>query len=213
MKEQYKFTLKPLPYGSSDLEPYLSGIAMKTHHVGHLGSYIKALNEQIKKHPVYRGLSASEIYTEASRRGAVCADTMRYLSSAVYNHNLYFSILAPTVDNSIRCPVGNLLDAIRRKYGSCEGFIVEMRNCAMDIRGSGWVFLCKNEHGAPELIGAKNHSLPPLSSYTPIAVLDCWEHAYYTDYMNAKKAFFENFFRIINWRLAELLWNSAIVYK
>ena len=213
MKEQYKFTLKPLPYGYSDLEPYLSTRAMKTHHAGHLGGYIRALNEQIRQYPEYRGLSAAEIYAAASQKNAPNGETVRYLSSAVYNHNLYFSMLAPTADGAVRCPIGSLLAGIRRKYGSCERFIVEMRDRAMDIRGSGWVFLCRNEAGEPELLEAKNHSLPPLSKYTPITVLDCWEHAYYLDYLQVKKAFFENYFRIINWRLAELLWTRSVSYK
>ncbi len=213
MKEQYRFTLKPLPYGYSELEPYIGATAMKTHHAKHLGGYIKSLNEQIRQYPVYRGCSATEIYMKALKNGAPNAETMRFLSSAVYNHNLYFSMLAPSADDSVRCPVGNLLDCIRQKYGSCEKFLVEFRDQAMDIRGSGWVFLCKNEQGVPDIIQAKNHSLPPLSKYTPIAVLDCWEHAYYLDYLQDKKAFFENYFRLINWKLAELFWNSTVVYK
>ena len=157
MKEQYKFTLKPLPYGYSDLEPYLSTRAMKTHHAGHLGGYIRALNEQIRQYPEYRGLSAAEIYAAASQKNAPNGET--------------------------------------------------------DIRGSGWLFLCRREAGEPELLEAKNHSLPPLSKYTPITALDCWEHAYYLDYLQVKKAFFENYFRIINWRLAELLWTRSVSYK
>ena len=213
MKETYRFTLKQLPYGYSDLEPYIGSVAMKAHHAGHLGAYVRALNEEIRKYPEYRGYSATEIYSRATQKGAQNADTMRFLSSAVYNHNLYFSMLAPTCDDSVRCPVGNLLTEIRRQYGSCEKFLVEFRDLAIDLRGSGWVFLCKNESGKPELLQAKNHSLPPLSKFTPITVLDCWEHAYYLDYMQAKKAFFENYFRIINWRLAELMWNSSVIYK
>ena len=35
--------------------------------------------------------------------------------------------------------------------------------------------------------------------YTPLLVIDVWEHAYYIDYQNKRPAHIEEFFKIINW--------------
>ncbi len=213
MNEQYKFSLKPLPYGYADLEPYVSGQTMKTHHMRHLGSYINSLNDKISKAPAYKGLSLTEIYAKADGEETESAVDMQYYSSAVYNHNLFFALLAPTYNDAIRSPVGSLGDALKKEFGSAERFMISFRDAAMALRGSGWVFLCKNKNDRPVILTCADHSRPSPDSFLPIILLDCWEHAYYLDHLDRKKEFFENFFRIINWQLAEMFWNLKISYR
>ena len=213
MKEQYPFSLKPLPYTYDSLEPYISQRTMRVHHTRLHASYVRDLNEEIKEKPEYLGLSLCEIYSKAEQKKDKTSEKIRHLCAAVYNHNLFFAILAPTYDNAIRSPQGNLARAIRREYGSEERFMLTLRDEALALRGSGWVFLCKDNDDIPRIISAKNHSIPSPDVYSPILILDCFEHAFFLDYLDKKKDYYENYFRLINWKLAELLWTSSIVYK
>ena len=213
MKEHYPFSLKALPYEYDAMTPYISKSTMTVHHTRLLANYIKKLNITIKATPQYKDLSLSEIYGKASEENGQTSEKLQFLSAAVYNHYLFFAILAPTEDSSIRVPIGQLRQAIKEEYGTFENFTVRFRDTALALKGSGWVFLCKNASGKPQIITCHNHSMPPPDKYRPVAVLDCWEHAYFCDYYNKKKDYYENFFRLVNWKLAELLYTDAIIYK
>lgn len=213
MKEQYPFCLKSLPYEYDAMTPYISERTMTVHHTRLLSGYVKELNSATKQNPQYKELSLSEIYLKASKNNDASSEKMQHLSAAVYNHYLFFAILAPTEDSCIRSPIGKLRDAIRQKYKTVENFILTFRESALRLRGSGWIFLCKNEQGEPAITVCKNHSMPSPERYRPIAVLDMWEHAYFCDYYDKKKDYCENYFRLINWKLAELLWTESIIYK
>ena len=212
MKEHYKFSLKPLPYGYYEIEPYISEQTMKQHHIRHLGGYVNSLNALIEEYPQYSNLSLTELYLSAHKMQHI-GEKMRFLSGAVYNHNLFFSILCPTYNDAITAPSGALYDALTREFGSFDQFAVAFRDAANALRGSGWVNLCRDHRNRPRIVTVQNHDRPVISEYTPIILLDMWEHAYYLDYLDRKKEYIENIFRIINWRLAEMFWESKVVYK
>ena len=55
-----------------------------------------------------------------------------------------------------------------------------------------------------KVISTDDADTPIAHGQTPILVLDVWEHAYYLDYQNDRKAFVEAWFdRLANWRFAE----------
>ena len=213
MKEHFPFCLKTLPYSYDAMTPYISERTMTVHHSRLLSNYVKELNSAIKESEGYKELSLSEIYSKASKNSDKSSIKMQFLSSAVYNHYLFFAILAPTEDSCLRSPIGTLRDAIRAKYRTIENFMLTFRDRALDLKGSGWIFLCKNKSNEPDIIICPNHSMPSPDLYRPIAVLDMWEHSYYCDYFNKKKDYCENFFRLINWKLIELLYSEAIIYS
>ncbi|MBQ2862940.1 MAG: hypothetical protein IJE84_02075, partial [Clostridia bacterium] len=51
VKEQFPFTLHPLPYPECSLEPYLTQKTMKVHHDKLLCGYVRTLNALISKDP------------------------------------------------------------------------------------------------------------------------------------------------------------------
>ena len=212
MKEHYKFTLKPLPYGYYEMEPYISEQTMKQHHIRHLGGYVNSLNSLIEKNSQYSSMSLTELYLTAPKMQQI-GGKMRFLSGAVYNHNLFFSILCPTYNDAITAPSGALYEAITREFGSFDNFMITFRDIAESLQGSGWVNLCKDSRNRPRIVTTQNHDRPKISEFTPIMLLDMWEHAYYLDYLDRKKEYIENFFRIINWKLAQMFWDSKVVYR
>ena len=209
MKVNFKFKLSPLPYKYGDLEPYVGQKTMKLHHTRHLGTYINELNEALSRHPEFNGASLTEIYRTDSD-GAL---EMRELCAAVYNHNLFFSLLAPSTNGAIRVPVGELRRALIKEFGSIERTLIMLRDAALDSREPGWVFLCKSKNDRAEILFCRGHSIPDPRNYIPIIAIDTWEHSYYLDYLSAKKNYIENNFRLINWELSEMFWRARIAYK
>jgi Fe-Mn family superoxide dismutase len=71
--------------------------------------------------------------------------------------------------------------------------------------GSGWVWLVADSKG--ELRVRSTHDADDTLTHadmTPILVCDLWEHAYYLDYQNERKAYLEAWFdKLANWRFAE----------
>ena len=213
MKEHYKFTLKPLPYRYYDIEPYISEQTMKQHHIRHLGGYIISLNSMLERMPQYQSMSLTELYSVASKASSQSARNLRFLCGAVYNHNLFFSLLSPTYNDAIRHPSSTLAEAISDSFGSFENFMTQFRDASLSIKGAGWMWLCRDSRGRAVLAATQNHDIPHPQKLVPIILLDMWEHAYYLDNLDKKKDYVENFFRIINWQLAQLFWDSKIIYK
>ena len=202
MNNNRTIELKPLPYSYTDLEPYVSEQALRVHHIRHLGGYTKKLNEMLAQIIPSVSGPLSSLYACAHKLHED-PERLRFLIGAVYNHNLYFSLLSPPENDAIRRPEGDLLSAIERSFGSFERFSIEFADEATAIQGSGWTYLCKDKRGRAVILSVKDHDVPNLSVYTPVAVIDMWEHAYYLDYQNKRAEYVENILNhIINWNFA-----------
>ncbi len=211
MKEHYKFKLKPLPYGYSEIEPYIGEQTMKVHHQRHLGGYINSLNALLAQNPNLCTCTLTKLYSMSSKNNQI-GDRLQFLSGAVYNHTLYFAMLCPSYNDAVTCPSGALLQALIREYGSFERFVCEFKEQAKNLQGSGWIFLCKDKSDRPRIVATHNHMRPPITTHKAIFPLDMWEHAYYLDELDRKGEYIDNFFRIINWQLASMIWESKIAY-
>jgi Fe-Mn family superoxide dismutase len=69
--------------------------------------------------------------------------------------------------------------------------------------GSGWAWLFKNADGSLALVSTSNAGCPLTTGQTPLLTCDVWEHAYYIDYRNARPAYLEAFWALVNWDFAE----------
>jgi len=91
-------------------------------------------------------------------------------------------------------PTGQVAEFIDRKFGSYEDLKQKMKEEAMKIQGSGWIFV--NNNGDIETI--KNHELTGDSKRV-IILVDWWEHAWALDYQADKSKYFDNIWKIMDW--------------
>jgi Fe-Mn family superoxide dismutase len=162
-KSQQELVLEKLPYNRNALAPVMSAATVDYHYGELARGYVERYNKK----------EGDATFNEAG----------------TYLHNIFFPQLrAPKSNNQ---PHGASLSLINKKYGSFKEFKEEMKEQAMKIQGSGWIYMTRN--GDIKVI--KNHQ-----KRADIALLiDWWEHAWAKDYNSNKAKYFDNIWRIINW--------------
>ena len=204
MLEQYK-----LPYSYDALEPVLDALTVETHYGKHHAAYTKAFNEATEKAGL-AAKSAEEILSSLDAIGdTALRNALRNNGGGFYNHNLYFSTLAP---NDKKEPTGELSEKINAAFGSFEQFKEKISSLALTQFGSGWAWLSVAKDGALVLSQSANQD-NPISLGTgnkPIFCIDVWEHAYYLKYKNLRAAYVKELFNIVDWSAVESLYAAAI---
>ncbi|MFI3195213.1 MAG: Fe-Mn family superoxide dismutase [Methylococcaceae bacterium] len=185
------FELTALPYPKNRLLPHISEETLKYHHGKHHKTYVTNLNNLVPG-TEFEGLSLEEIMMKSS--GAIFNN-----AAQVWNHTFYWNSLAPSAGGA---PTGALADAINASFGSFEKFKEEFTKCAVTTFGSGWAWLVKNADGSLALVSTSNAACPLTSGQKPLLTCDVWEHAYYIDYRNARPAYLEAFWALVNWEFA-----------
>ena len=160
-----KLETTPLPYTHKALEPVMSAETID-YHFEHLAKgYAKRYN-------------AGEGDADFNRAGS-------------FLHNKFFPQLrAPKGANR---PKGAVLGLIETHFKTYEDFKAAVKEVAMKIQGSGWVYLSTGG----EIKTIRNHAVR-----TDICVLiDWWEHAWSLDYQWDKEKYLDNIWKIINWEV------------
>jgi len=191
------FTLPDLPYPYDALEPVMSARTLKFHHDKHHATYVKTLNAQLEK----AGSSVDSL--ESVIRGARSAkDRLLFNNAAqVWNHSFFWLAMSAKPEK----PTAELSTAIYAAFGDLARLKKTFVEEGAGHFGSGWAWLVADAQGA--LSVRSTHDADDTltqSGMTPILVCDLWEHAYYLDYQNERKAYLEAWFdKLANWRFAE----------
>jgi Fe-Mn family superoxide dismutase len=158
-----KLETTPLPYGANDLEPVMSRATIDYHYEHLAKGYAKRYN-------------SGEGNADFNRAGS-------------FLHNKFFPQLrAPKAANR---PRGAVLTLIEDKFKTWEDFKEAVKETAMKIQGSGWVYLSTSG----DIKTIANHAVR-----TDICmIIDWWEHAWALDYQSDKEAYLNNMWKIINW--------------
>lgn len=185
------FELPALPYAKDALVPHISAETLEFHHGKHHQTYVTNLNNLVPN-TEFESLSLEEIVLKSS--GGIFNN-----AAQVWNHTFYWNSLAPNAGGQ---PTGALADAINATFGSFEKFKEEFTKTAITTFGSGWAWLVKNADGSLALVSTSNAGTPLTAGQTPLLTCDVWEHAYYVDYRNARPAYLEAFWALVNWDFA-----------
>jgi len=158
-----KLELAKLPYSRSALSPVMSKTTLDNHYGKLAKGYVDRYN---------KGEGDST-----------------FNAAGAYLHNLFFPQLrAPRAGNK---PTGAIKSLIERKFESYDKFKDAVKEKAMKLQGSQWIYLSKT--GTIKTI--VNHE-----KRNDIALLiDWWEHAWVSDYGADKARYLDNIWRIINW--------------
>lgn len=190
------FELPPLPFSESALEPNMSRETLATHHGKHHAAYIKKTNELMQQ----AGLSETTL-EDVVRRAAQDKNQKLFNNAAqAWNHAFFWQCLTPQRQD----PPAELKQAIEAKWKSFDAFRDEFLSKGENHFASGWVWLCQGADAELALVDLHDAQTPIVDAgVTPILVCDVWEHAYYLDHKNVRRAFLETVFdKLMNWEFA-----------
>lgn len=208
--ETYPFVVRPLPYEYDALAPVLEDDTMKFHHDRHYKIYVDNLNNIVADYPQLQKKSLKELLTRPERLPAAAQTPIRNNGGGVFNHELYF--------DEMKCPAGqqpsgSLAEAINRDFGSLIQWKARMKEAAVTKFGSGWAFLVTDSAGTLSIVQTSNQDVPDLELYTPLLLVDVWEHAYYLQYQNLRGDYVDGWFELINWKKAQRRYEEALLQK
>jgi len=186
-----KHTLPDLPYDYNALEPVISADIMKIHHGKHHQTYVNNLNmveEKIEEARAKNNLSAVINLTGAHAFNA----------GGHINHSIFWQNLSPQGGGE---PDGELMDYIKRDFGSFENMQKTLSATTIGIQGSGWGWLGYNKaRDMLQIATCGNQELIQSKGLEPLFCIDVWEHAYYLQYKNVRPEFVHAIFNIANWK-------------
>ena len=117
-------------------------------------------------------------------------------AAQVFNHTFYWNCLSPDGGGK---PQGALAEAIDEAFGSFDAFKEKFSATAVGTFGSGWAWLVKDQEGKLEIVSTGNAGTPLTDGKKPLLTCDVWEHAYYIDYRNARPAYVDKYWDLVNW--------------
>jgi Fe-Mn family superoxide dismutase len=189
------FELPQLPYAYDALEPHIDARTMEIHHSKHHNAYTTNLNVAITGSDM-EGKTVENILMNLDMKNMA----VRNNGGGFYNHNLFWTIMAPNAGGH---PTGELAAAIDAAFGSFEEFKTQFAKAGATRFGSGWAWLSVHKGGKLEVTSTANQDnplMPEISNGSfPILGMDVWEHAYYLNYQNRRPDYIEAFFNVINW--------------
>lgn len=183
-----KYEQPKLPYGKRDLAPVISPETIDCHYGKHEKAYIDNLNRLIVGSE-FENMALEDIIKQA--KGSLFNN-----ASQAWNHIFYFFSFSPDGGGE---PDGELAEAIRSQFGSFEEFKKMFVDAGVNLFGSGWVWLSRDDDGRLFITQGANADNPLTQDLTPILAFDVWEHAYYLDYQNRRKDALEQLWKIIDW--------------
>jgi Fe-Mn family superoxide dismutase len=190
------FTLPELPFGATELEPFITANTLGFHHGKHHAAYVTNLNNLIAGTDL-EGKSLEEVILavagDASKAGIFNN------AAQVWNHTFYWQSMKPGGGGQ---PSGALLEKINADFGSFEAFVDAFKAAGATQFGSGWAWLVL-ENGNLKVTKTANADLPLAHGQKALLTMDVWEHAYYLDFQNRRPDYISTFLtNLVNWDFA-----------
>ena len=210
------FTLPPLPYDFSALEPVIDAQTMQIHHGKHHQAYVTNLNNAIAPKKELEGKSVEDLIRNLSAVPEDIRAAVRNNAGGHVNHSMFWQIMAPKGSGGE--PTGALADAIKAAFGSLAELKTKVSDAGVKRFGSGWAWLVIKD-GKLAIGSTANQDNPimgdsVLAGYggitgKPILGVDVWEHAYYLKYQNRRPDYLTAWWDVVNWGKVSELYNSS----
>ncbi len=190
------YALPDLPYGYDALAPFVSSDTLHTHHDKHHKTYVDKTNDLASKAGL-EGRPLEDVVREAQKAG----DKKLFNNAAqAWNHAFFWeSMRAP----GGAAPSGDLMAAITQGFGDLAALRSAFVDEGVNHFASGWVWIVTGSDGLKVISTHDADDTLVREGVAPLLVCDLWEHAYYLDYKNDRKAFLERWFdNVANWDFA-----------
>ena len=191
----YPFSLPPLPYAYDALEPYIDQETMHFHHDKHMKTYVDNLNKSLEPYPQYHHWTLERLLLQLDELPDSLKTSVRNNGGGVYNHDLYFTLMAPAGQQ----PLAEVAEA----FGGEEQWKAQIKAAALGQFGSGYAWLVSESSGRLSVMKLPNQDCPLSMGLRPLLCLDVWEHAYYLDYQNRRADYVDNWFHRVNWHFVQ----------
>lgn len=181
-----------LPYPRTALAPVMSEETLNFHYGKHYMAYVNKVNELILD-TACADKSLEELVLTAE--GAVYNN-----AAQAWNHQFFFEQFS---ENPQKEPTGELLEVIKRDFGSERLLKQQILQAAGTLFGSGWVWLAEDSKKHLVILKEGNAGNPMTRGLKPILCMDVWEHAYYLDYQNRRPDAVGAWWDILDWKKIE----------
>ncbi len=188
------YVVPDLPYDYNALEPHIDEETMKIHHNKHHKAYVDKLNTALEKHPELQNKPIEELIAGLHNLPEDVQTAVKNNGGGHANHSFFWQVLKKN-----QPPEGEVVEAIKRKWGDLEAFKEEFNSKTAGQFGSGWGWLVWNSEEL-EIVTTSNQDSPISSGKIPLFCVDVWEHAYYLKYQNKRPAYLSEIWNIVNWK-------------
>src|SRR5262249_4300397 len=113
------FTLPPLPYDYSALEPHIDTQTMQIHHDKHHAAYVNNLHAALESHANLQSQSIEDILRNIKDVPEAVRQAVINNGGGHANHTMFWEIMGPNGGGE---PTGALADAINKAFGSFADF-------------------------------------------------------------------------------------------
>ena len=189
------FTLPPLPYEYSALEPTIDTQTMQIHHDKHHAAYVNNLNAALKEHPDLQSKSVEELLKGINSVPEAIRTAVRNNGGGHANHTMFWEIMRP---GGSKQPTGALAEAIQSAFGGVDALKQQVNDAGAKRFGSGWAWVVV-AGGRLQVLSTANQDSPLMDGQTPILGVDVWEHAYYLKYQNKRPDYIAAWWNVVNW--------------
>ena len=202
------FTLPPLPYAPSALEPVIDTATMTIHHDKHHQAYVDALNTAVAADPALQGMSLEQLVTAAGTLPAA----VRNNAGGHWNHTFFWNTMTPPTQSGAPSP--ELQAAIDQQFGSMEAFRSAFNDAGTKRFGSGWAWLVVDQDGQLAITSTPNQDNPLMDvaevKGAPLLGNDVWEHAYYLKHQNRRGEYLTDWWQVVNWSTVSDRYATAV---
>ncbi len=176
------FALPELPYAPDAFGKIISARTFSFHHGKHHKAYVETANRLAGE----AGLADATPLEIIKRTHGDAAKTALFNNAAqAWNHSHYWRSLSPKKTT----PEGALAKAIDASFGNFDAFQKRFADAAAGHFGSGWAWLVREGKGGLKIATTSNADTPVARGEQCLLVVDVWEHAYYLDHQNVRRAY------------------------
>lgn len=194
------YSLPPLGYAYSALEPHIDARTMEIHHTKHHQAYITKLNAALAKEPELQTKTLEQLLSSIKTLPESVRSDIRNHGGGHWNHRFFWTVIGP--GNTM--PSEKLQAAINKDFGSMEAFKEQFEKKSVSVFGSGWCWLLVDAKGKLSISSTPNQDNPLMdiveTNGKPLLGIDVWEHAYYLNYQNRRADYLKAFWKIVNWQ-------------